>query len=168
MKKLVVILTVLLASVSSLAAQNYMVVDSEQIFKSIAAYNSALSELDALSTDYQTKVDAKFSEVETLYNTWVSRSSYLTEAQDASYRKQILEKEAEANEYQESIFSNEGLIMQRRIELIAPIQEKVFTAIEQYAKANGFDLVLDLASNATILYKSSSVNRTDAIINSLK
>ncbi|MFR9522999.1 MAG: OmpH family outer membrane protein [Rikenellaceae bacterium] len=168
MKKLVVLFVALIASVAGLQAQNYMVVDSEQIFKSLPDYNQAITELEGLATTYQKSVDEKFAEVESLYNSYVAQESSMTSAQITYYRNQILEKEAAANEYQESIFSNEGTLMQRRIEMISPIQSKVFAAIETYAKANGFDLVLDLASNATILYNATNVDRTEAIINLLK
>lgn len=168
MKRLVIFLVAIFASVTTLAAQNYMVVNSEQIFKSITAYNSALTELETLSTRYQTSVDAKFSAVEQLYSSYMAQRNSLTAAQRTQRESEILKAEEEANEYQESIFSTEGELMERRIELIAPIQNRVFETIESYAITNGFDLVIDLSSNATVLYNSDRVNRTNDIINLLK
>ncbi len=168
MKRLVVLFVALFASISALSAQNYMVVDSEQIFMSMPQYTEALSELESLAEGYQKKVDEQFAQIETLYNNYVVQRNSLTAADRTSRESEILRKEEAANEYQESIFSTEGVLMQRRIELISPIQKRVFAAIESYAKANGFDIVLDLASNATILYYNSSVDRTDAVIQALK
>ncbi|MFR9503372.1 MAG: OmpH family outer membrane protein [Rikenellaceae bacterium] len=168
MKKLLVLTIAIIASLSALAAQNYMVVDSEQIFKSMPDYNSALSELESLAEGYQKNVDAQFEAVETLYTTYMAQRNSLTTAERTARESEILKKEEEANEYQESIFSTDGSLMKRRLELISPIQKKVFEAIESYAKANGFDMVIDLASNATVLYYSEQVNRTDAIITILK
>ncbi|MFI3323478.1 MAG: OmpH family outer membrane protein [Rikenellaceae bacterium] len=168
MKRVIILFVAILASVASLAAQNYMVVDSEQVFKSIPAYNNALSELETLSEGYQKSIDAQFAAVEVLYNTYVAQRNSLTAAQRTARESEILKKEEEANELQESIFSTEGTLMARRLELIAPIQKRVFEAIESYAKANGFDMVLDLASNSTILYFSASVNRTEEVIATLK
>ena len=71
-------------------------------------------------------------------------------------------------EYQQSVFGNDGLIMKKRIELIQPIQNRVFAAIDSYAKAGGYDLVLDKASNATMLYCSDAVDHTTKIIELLK
>ncbi len=168
MKRLVILFVALFAFATTLSAQNYMVVDSEKVFKSIPEYTTALAELDKLSEQYQTEVDAKFAEVERIYNSYMAQRNSLTAAQRNAQESQILKKEEEANEYQESIFSTEGVLMQRRIEMIAPIQTRVFGAIESYAQENGFDLVLDLASNATILYKSYNVDRTESVINALK
>ena len=59
-------------------------------------------------------------------------------------------------------------MMKKRIELIQPIQKRVFAAIENYAKSGGYDLVLDSAANASMLYHSDSVNHTQKIIELLK
>ncbi len=79
-----------------------------------------------------------------------------------------MKREAEAVEYQDSIFAEDGELFKRRIELIAPIQERVFAAIKSYADANGFDMVMDLASNPTMLYYNSKIDRSEAIIELLK
>ncbi len=168
MKRLAVFLLALFASVTAISAQNYMVVDSEKIFKSIAAYNSAISEIETLSTSYQANVDARFEAVEKLYQNYVAQRAYFTTAEQQARESEILQKEAEAEEYQEKIFSTDGELMKRRLELISPIQERVFSTIEEYAKANGFDLVMDIAANATILYKSQNIDRTDEVIMILK
>ena len=58
--------------------------------------------------------------------------------------------------------------MKKRIELIKPIQERVFAAIEAYAKEIGAEVVLDSSNNPTLLYNAASVERTQQIINRLK
>ena len=168
MKRLLILFVAIIASLTNLAAQNYMVVNSEQIFKSITAYNSALTEIETLSQRYQTGVDAKFNAVEQMYNSYIAQRNSMTAAQRTARESEILKAEEEANEYQESIFSTEGELMKRRIELISPIQSRVFETIESYAITNGFDLVIDLSSNATVLYNSERVDRTTDIINLLK
>ena len=164
MKKIFALLLGVVAFMGVASAQNYMVVDSEKIFKSIKEYNEAMTQLDNLAQLCQKQGDAKFADIEKLYNSYQQDKSSLSAASRALRENEILEKEAEAVKFQESLFGNEGALMKKRIELIQPIQERVFKAIESYAKSNGFDLVLDIASNATMLYYSSSVNRTDEVI----
>ena len=144
MKRLILIAAFILTA-GTLAAQNYIIVNSEKVFKSIDAYNTAISDLDKLAKQYQDQVDAKFAEVEALYN-----------------------NEKEAQEYQESLFGQEGTLMKKRIEVISPIQKQVFDAIETYAKQAGADLVLDSANNPTLLYTNPSVERTQQVIDALK
>lgn len=168
MKRIIATLALILACAGCAFAQKYIVVDSEKIFKSIDEYNSALTTLDTLAKDYQQAVDAKYKEVETLYNSYVAQKQSLSATTRNQYEQTILSKEKAAAEYQESIFGNDGVLMKKRIELIQPIQSRVFTAIEKYAKEQGCDLVLDSASNATMLYYSDAVNHTEQIIAVLK
>lgn len=168
MRRVILAIVAVLFTVGATSAQNYMVVDSEKVFKSLAEYNSALEQIDNLSKSYQEAVDTKFQEVEKLYNNYMQQRAYLSASSRQQVEQQILDLEAQATAYQESLFGAEGELMKRRMELIQPIQSKVFSAIESYSKQNGYDLVIDIAANPTVLYYSESVNRTQAIIESLK
>lgn len=167
MKRLILIAAFVL-SAGTLAAQNYIIVNSEKVFKSIYAYNTALSTLDKLAEQYQDMVDAKFAEVETLYNNYMNQKASLTAATRQTRENDILAKEKAAQEYQETLFGNDGTLMKKRIEMIEPIQKQVFSAIEAYAKQVGADVVLDSANNPTLLYSNPSVDRTQQVIDVLK
>lgn len=167
MKRLILI-AVFVLTTGTLAAQNYIIVNSEKVFKSIDAYNTALSTLDKLAEQYQDMVDAKFAEVETLYNNYMNQKASLTAATRQTRENDILAKEKAAQEYQETLFGNDGTLMKKRIEMIEPIQKQFFSAIEAYAKQVGADVVLDSANNPTLLYSNPSVDRTQQVIDVLK
>ena len=158
MKRLILIAAFILTA-GTLAAQNYIIVNSEKVFKSIDAYNTAISDLDKLAKQYQDQVDAKFAEVEALYNNYVSQKTSLSAAARQTRENAILNKEKEAQEYQESLFGQEGTLMKKRIEVISPIQKQVFDAIEAYAKQAGADLVLGEQPHAAL---HQSFRRADA------
>ena len=168
MKRMIVALVALILGVTAVSAQNYMVVDSEKVFKSLTAYNNALETLDDLAESYQNTVDQKFAAVEQMYNSYMQQRASLSESYRQQREKAILDAEAEATEYQEKIFGTDGTLMQKRLELIQPIQDKVFSTIESYAKRYGYDLVIDSASNPTLLYNSEKVDFTDRIIEALR
>jgi outer membrane protein len=168
MKRLLFAIFAVMMCAGVASAQNYMVVNSEKVFKSIDAYNNALEQIETLSETYQKQVDAKFAAVETLYNNYMAQRASLSESVRQSREQQILNAEAEAAEYQESLFGNEGELMKKRMELIQPIQQQVFATLESFAKANGYDLVIDIAANPTVLYYSAKVDFTDKIIEALK
>ncbi len=168
MKKMILTLVLAIMTAGFVSAQNYMVVDSEKVFKSMNDYNEALAGLEKLAESYQQKVDAKFQEVEQLYNSYVQVRGSLSDGARQQYEQRILQLEAEATEYQESLFGTEGELMQQRVALIQPIQERVFGVIETFSKQYGYDLVIDIAANPTVLYYSSKVDFTDAIIKALK
>ena len=77
MKRLILIAAFILTA-GTLAAQNYIIVNSEKVFKSVAAYNKAISDLDERAKQYQEQVDAKFAEVEALYNAYMNQKASLS------------------------------------------------------------------------------------------
>ena len=168
MKRLILTLALMLGLATVASAQNYAVVNSEKIFKSIEAYNAALTELDRMANEYQKQVDEKFDAVEATYNAYMKRRSQLSAASQQANEENILKKEQEATEFQESIFGTDGALMKKRLELIQPIQQKVFAAIEEYAKQKGYEMIIDVAQNATMLYYSPKADHTEAIIALLK
>ena len=167
MKRLILIAAFLLTA-GALSAQNYIIVNSEKVFKSVEAYNTAISDLDSLAKQYQEQVDAKFDEVETLYNNYMAQKASLSASARQAREALILAREKEAQQFQESLFGQEGVLMQKRLELIQPIQKRGFAAIEAYAGQAGADLVLDSSNNPTLLYNNPSVERTQQVIEALK
>ncbi len=156
----------LAASVAS--AQNCIIVNSEKVFKSIDAYNTAIAALDKLAEGYQQQVDARFAEIETYYNNYMEQKASMSANMRQSRENAILALEKEATEYQQSLFGQEGELMKKRIEMIAPIQKQVFAAIEAYAKQAGAAVVIDSSNNPTLLYADPAAERTQEVIAALK
>ena len=167
MKRLILTLALVLGAAIA-SAQNYAVVNSEKIFKSINQYNEAITQLDQMANDYQKQVDAKFEQVENIYNAYMARRAQLSAASQQANEENILKLEKEAQEFQESIFGTDGELMRKRLELIQPVQKMVFDAIEKYAKQKGYDMIIDISQNATMLYYSERADHTDEIIAILK
>lgn len=163
MKKVLLVFAVILAA-GAAKAQNYMVVDSEKVFKSIAAYNSALEQVKADIERYQKQIDDAFDQLEQRYNNYQQRKGSMTATARATEEQTIVQREEEIKKFQTQTFGEDGTVMKRRVELIKPIQDRVFAEIEKYAVGKGYDVVIDIASNPTILYHKPSVNHTDAII----
>ncbi len=168
MKRFIFALLALLICGGVVSAQNYIVVNSEQIFRSISDYNVAMTTLDNLAKEYQAKVDEAYKDIESLYNSYMSQKQDLSATARNAKEQEILSREKAVAEYQEAVFGNDGVMMKKRIELIQPIQKRVFKAIEEYAKSGGYDMVIDSAANASMLYHSESVNHTQKIIELLK
>ena len=164
MKKALLILAALVFGAGAAFAQNYMVGDSEKVFKSIAAYNTALAEVDADAQRYQKQIDDAFDQLEQAFNTYQQRKPSLSASDRNREEQRIVSREEEIKKFQTETFGEEGTVFQKRVSLIKPIQDRVFAAIEKYAADHGYDIVLDIASNPTVLYYKPSVNHTDAII----
>ena len=167
MKRLIILAAFVLTAAAA-AAQNYVVVNSEKVFKSVDAYNRAIAQLDRLAEQYQQEVDDRFAEVERAYNTYMAQKASLTASVRQARENAILKLEQETTEYQESIFGQEGTLMKKRIELIEPIQKQVFAAIEAYARQIGAAAVIDSSNNPALLYTAPAADHTQQVIDALK
>ncbi|MDR0509961.1 MAG: OmpH family outer membrane protein [Rikenellaceae bacterium] len=149
------------------SAQNTMVVNSEKIFKALPAYNTAVTQLDNMSKDYQKKVDDAFAAVQQMYNDYQGQRQYLSDYDRKSREDAIISREKEVTKAQQDFFGPDGELMKKRIEMIKPIQDKVFKFITDYAIASGFGIVIDQSANATLLYFAPTLDKTQDIINQL-
>lgn len=168
MRRSILIAIFALIGCGTLSAQRFFVLDSEKVFKSLAEYNAAIASLDSLSKRYQQQVDAEYAACEKLYNQYMAQRESLAATSRQTIEQQILDKEEKAGKLQEQLFGPEGELMKRRVELIEPIQKRVFAAIESYSKAQGYDLAIDKASNVSVLYSSQEIDHTQKIIDMLK
>ena len=145
-------------------AQNYIVVDSEKIFKSIESYNTAVKELESQSKAYQKQIDDAFNQLEQEYNAYQSAKASYSATQRQNAERKILNREQEITKFQEQVFGDEGTMMKLREEKLKPIQDRVFKIIDEYAASKGLGLVLDIASNPTVLYYAPATDKTQEII----
>ena len=80
---------------------------------------------------------------------------------------EISEKEAEALEFQKKKFGVDGELFRERQRLIKPIQEKVYKAIKDVARSNGYAIMMDKAGSTTLIYTNPKYNKSDAVLKEL-
>ncbi|MFI3266152.1 MAG: OmpH family outer membrane protein [Rikenellaceae bacterium] len=168
MRKLTLVITALFALNVTSFAQTYFIVNSEQIFKSLSAYTKAIETLDELEGTYQDNIDKAYQTIEEQYNTYKQQAAYLSDAERTAKENQIIENEKKITEYTETTLGDNGELMKKRIELIQPIQDKVFTVINNYATTNNISMVIDVATTPSVVYYNPSLDKTNAIIELLK
>ena len=76
-------------------------------------------------------------------------------------------KEAEARELQTKYFGPGGELDKKRAELMKPIQDRVYNAIERIAKEKGYAFILDKSGSATLLYVSAKYDVSDQVLDLL-
>ena len=146
------------------AVHGVMVVSSEKVFRALPEYNEAITTIDNLANSYQQRIDDAFEAVEKMYDEYQSQRAYLNETQRQQREEAIVSREREITQFQEEVFGPEGEVMKKRMELIKPIQDRVFKVVYDYAAANNFSIVLDQSNNATLLYFSTGTDRSDEVI----
>lgn len=163
MKKLSVLLFCLL-STTVIFAQRFATVDSEYILTNMPEYKQAQKELDDLSVQWQREVESKFLIVDKLYKSYQAESVLLPEELKTKKENEIISAEKEAKELQKQRFGNNGDLSKKRSELVKPIQDRVYNAIEKIAQEKNYSAVFDKASGATILYVDSKTDVSDLIL----
>lgn len=147
--------------------QKIVYVDSEYIMSNIPEYADAQEELNALSTKWQREVKAVYDKVSEMYSRYQTEMVLLSEDQKRAREQAIVDKEQEAKNLQMQYFGAEGQLYQKRTELVQPIQEKIYTAMQEIAQQKNYAFVLDLASGTSVLYASDKNDISDDVLDQL-
>ena len=148
-------------------SQKIVYVDSEYIMENIPEYGDAQEELNAFSAKWQAEVKAIYDKVEEMYTKYQTEMLLLSEDQKRTREQAIIAKEQEAKNLQMQYFGSEGQLYQKRTELIQPIQEKVYTAMQELAQQKNYGFILDIASGTSILWASDKNDVSDDVLDQL-
>ncbi len=164
MKKLVFCLFLVFAGTLSAVAQRYCIIDSKYILEKIPDYTNAQATLDNLSKNWQTEIDNRMQEVERMYKSYQAERAMLSDEMRKKREDEIVQKEKEAKDLQKQRFGYEGDLFKKRQELVKPIQDKVFNAVQKMAQQKAYDLVLDKAGGVTLFYADPKLDRSDDVL----
>jgi outer membrane protein len=167
MKKIILPALLLLGSYISVNAQKYCIIDSKYILEKVPDYKVAQSQLDAFSKNWQSEVDNKMKDVDKMYKSYQAERAMLNEDMRKKREDEIMTKEKLAKDLQKQYFGYEGDLFKKRQELVKPVQDKVYNAVQKMAVARGYDLVLDKAGGVTMFYADPKLDRSDEVLKSL-
>lgn len=167
MKKHIFFLMMLGLSIGSACAQKFGYVNTEFILSKLPAYKEAQQEIDKLSKRYQQEIIAKHKGLDSLQNVYDKEEILYTEEMKRKKQAELEEKKSEISEFQNSIFGYEGRIFLKRQELIRPIQDEVYAAIEKVSKKNSLQFMFDKAGDLVILYTTATHDYTDFVLEEL-
>ena len=164
MKKTILTLALCLVAAFAANAQKYACVNTEYILSNIPDYDQAQQTLDKFSVDWQKEIESKFQELDKLYKSYQSEAYLLPEDLKNKRQDEIIEKEKEVKELQKKRFGSGGDLEKKREDLLKPIQDKVYSAIEKYATAKGYSIIFDKSGKSSIIYASAKTDVSDEIL----
>ncbi|MFK7900569.1 MAG: OmpH family outer membrane protein [Cyclobacteriaceae bacterium] len=144
-------------------AQKFGFIDSELILKKMPQYKEAQQEIDRVSINYQKEIEVMSSSLDSMYNVYRKEEILLTEEMKQKKKTQMSEKETEIKEYQRKIFGFEGLIFLKRQELIRPVQDVLYEAVERVSKRHKLQFVFDRAGDLSMIYANPVHDYTDLV-----
>ena len=152
---------------AQIGGQKIVYVDSEYIMENIPEYGDAQEELNALSQKWQNEIKAIMDKVSEMYSKYQTEQVLLSEDQKHAREQEIINKEQEAKNLQMQYFGAEGQLYQKRTELVQPIQEKIYTAMQELALTKNYAFILDLASGTSVLYANDKNDISDEVLDQL-
>jgi len=164
MKKLLVVAFFILVGATNVNAQKFAYVDTQYILDNIPEYQMAKTQLEALSKKWQKEIETKLLEIDKMYRQFQTDAVLLPADIKKQREEEITQKERELKALQKKRFGKEGDLFKKREELIKPIQDKIFNAIQEMAEERGYSVIFDRAANASILYANERFDKSDAVL----
>lgn len=148
-------------------AQKFAFVDVQEILENIAEYQEAQAELDRLANQWRQDIAQEYDVIKGLYNRYQAEQVLLSEDARKQREEEITNKEKSVRDLQRERFGPEGALFKRRQELVQPIQERVYAAIEAYATERGYDFIFDRSSDSGMIFSNPLYNKTEEVIRRL-
>ena len=143
-------------------------VDSDTIMDNYADVQDARQKLDALIQEWQTELRKLESDLKLKEDDYEKRKLIMTEQTSTEAKVEITKLEKEISDYRDKKFGANGELFQKQNELMKPVQNKVFTIIQQVATEENLDFVFDRSGDIIFLYAKPEYDLTTKVIERLK
>ena len=167
MKRIIFIIAIFLTGYGVSVAQKLAYVDTQYILDNLPEFTEAQAQLDELSNQWQKEIEAKFAEVDKMYKDYQAQMVLLPDDMKKKKEQEIVDKEKDAKNLQKQRFGKDGDLFKKRQELVKPVQEKVYNAIQDIATTNNYILILDKSGALTILYANPKYDISDEVLDNL-
>ncbi len=167
MKKILLIAYCLLLIVSTGNAQRYAVIDSKYILDKLPEYKNAQKLLDQFSEQWQQEIDQKQALMDKMYKDYDAERVMLTDVLQKKREDELYNKEKELRDLQKKRFGFEGDLFKKRQELIKPIQDRVYNAVQKLAVEKQYDFILDKSEGITVIFADPKLDKSADIIRNL-
>lgn len=148
-------------------SQKFGYVDTNFILSKMSEYKEAQVEIENVSKRWQEEIHNMYMEIEAMYNEYKAEEVLLTNEMKEERLGAIKKKEEEVKEYQKKVFGFEGLFFLKKQELMKPVQDKVFDAVEKVAKDKRLQIVFDKSGDLVMIYTDPIHDYTDFVLEEL-
>ncbi|HKK12674.1 MAG TPA: OmpH family outer membrane protein [Flavobacteriaceae bacterium] len=142
-------------------------IDTEYILQNVPEYQEATSQLDAKVQQWKKEIEQRLGEVETKKKQLNSERVLLTQEMYDERLEDIKFEESEILDYQQKRFGHNGDLMIQKKQLIQPIQDQIFAAVQDMAKNRNYDFVFDKSADVVMLYSAERFDISDQVIRAI-
>jgi outer membrane protein len=166
-KKILFVVSFLLFISVAGFSQRYAVIDSKYILEKIPEYKDAQTRLDQFSQLWQQEIDQKQTAVDKMFKDYEAEQVMLPDNLKKKREDEMYNKEKELRDLQRKRFGFEGDLFKKRQELIKPIQDRVYNAVQKLAVEKQYDFILDKSEGITVIFADPKLDRSDDILRNL-
>lgn len=167
MKKIMLTCFALLLLAGASFAQRYGIVDTKYILDKMPEYKEAQKKLDQFSIQWQKEIDDKQVALDKMYKDFDAEQVMLSDELKKKREDELFVREKELRDLQRKRFGFEGDLFKRRQELVKPIQDKVYNAIQKIAVNRAFDFILDKSEGITVIFADPKLDRSEDVLKEL-
>ena len=171
MKKYFAIAFLILSAVFQTNAQSRGVkigyIDMEYILQNVPDYSEAKSQLEQKAQKWKQDIEAKKVEIAKLKDALKTEKALLTKELVDEREEEIKFQEDELLDFQQKKFGPNGDLITQKAVLVKPIQDQVFTAVQDIAEAKKYDYIFDKSSDLTMLFAAKRHDISDQVIRTI-
>lgn len=148
--------------------QKFGYVDTNYVLGRMPEYKEAQAEIERLAKGWEEDIQSRYKKAEEMEAAFKAEEVLLTVEMQEERRATIEREWKEVKEYQKQIFGFEGLYFLKKKELIKPVQDQVFEAVEKVAKNNRLQIVFDKSGDLVMIYTDPIHDYTDYVLEALE
>lgn len=167
MKKWILLALMAVTLSGTAMAQKYAIIDTRYILDRMPEYMTAQKQLDDIAASWQKEIDDKQAVLDRMYREFDAEEVMLSEELKKKRQDQLFLKEKEVRDLQRQRFGFEGDLFRKRQELIKPVQDKVYNAVQKIATQRGYDFVLDKSEGITIIFADPKLDKSEDVLREL-
>jgi len=156
-------------SLSSFAQRSIRIgyIDTEYILENVPEYQDATSQLDAKVLKWKNEIEQRLSKVDQKKQQLNSESVLLTKELVEERQEEIDIEESEILDYQQKRFGPNGDLMIQKRQLMQPVQDQIFTAVQEIAANKNYDFVFDKSADVVMLYSADRFDISEQVLRSI-
>ena len=164
---LLIIAALLLFGTAFAKDQPIAYVDMSYILKNLPQYEQANEQLTMLSKRWQKEIDAAQQEARVMATNYQTEQIFLSETMRTQREQEIVKKEQEVLDMKRKYFGQDGELYKKREALIKPIQDEIYTAIQDIANEKRIEVIKDRSADPALIYMSSQLDISDQVLRKL-
>jgi len=145
-------------------AQRYAVIDSKYILDKMPEYKQAQDKLNQFSVQWQQEIDMKQVSLDSMQKDYDAEVVMLSDELKKKREDELYNKTKEVRDLQKKRFGFEGDLFKKRQELVKPIQDRVYTAIQKLAVEKQYDFILDKSEGITVIFADPKLDKSDDVL----